>query len=74
MNTAAQELEQVSHRIAEAMYKTAAASGGAPGAAGAGGPGGATPGAESQGGPKKPAEGEVIDAEYVDVDESKRPN
>jgi molecular chaperone DnaK len=67
MQAAAQDLEKASHKVAEVMYKATAASGG-PAA------GGAAPGAEGQPQAKKPGEGEVIDAEYVDVDESKRPN
>jgi molecular chaperone DnaK len=64
INAAVESLTRASHRLAEAMYKTAAgAPGAAPGAAGAG------PAADS--GEKKE---DVIDAEYVDVDESKRPN
>jgi molecular chaperone DnaK len=67
MQAAAQELEKASHRVAEVMYKATPTSG-------PGGPaGGAAPGGEGAQG-KKPGEGEVIDAEYVDVDESKRPN
>ena len=68
-------MERSLHKIAEELYKTQAASGQAEhaGAAGAGaGPsGGGTTGSGSAPG-KKP--GDVIDAEYVDVDESKRPN
>jgi molecular chaperone DnaK len=68
MQAATQELEKASHRVAEVMYKATAASG-------QGGPtgGGAAPGGEASAG-KRPAEGDVIDAEYVDVDESKKPN
>jgi molecular chaperone DnaK len=64
-------LESASHKLAEVLYKTAAASGAQPGAPGSqdGGPGG-TPNA----GPAPRPEGEVIDAEYVDVDETKKPN
>jgi len=52
-----QELMQVSHKLAEAMYQQAQADGaGAPG-----GPGDA-------GGPEAAADDDVIDAEYVDVD------
>jgi len=69
MQTATQELEKVSHRVAEVLYKATAAGG--PGGPASGGP---APGSEGQPGGKKPGEGEVIDAEYVDVDESKRPN
>jgi molecular chaperone DnaK len=71
MQSAAQELEAASHKVAEVLYRTSAAAG-----AGAGGPGGPegspTAGGESTG--KKPSDGDVIDAEYVDVDESKKPN
>jgi molecular chaperone DnaK len=75
MNTATEGLTRASHRIAETMYKTqqGAASGRSPdssaGAAGAGasghGPSGQGPG---QG------QGDVVDAEFVDVDDSKKPN
>jgi molecular chaperone DnaK len=76
MQTAAKDLESVSHKVAEVLYRASAAAG----AGGAGGPG--TPGGTTSGGPQgeaggpgeKKGEGEVIDAEYVDVDESKKPN
>jgi molecular chaperone DnaK len=64
INAAAESLTRASHRLAEAMYKAAA---GAPGAA----PGTAGAGPAGDSGEKKE---DVIDAEYVDVDESKRPN
>ena len=79
LRTATENIERALHKIAEVLYKTNQAAGGAEqaGAAGAGtgASGGASGGASSgpssaQGG--KP--GDVIDAEYVDVDESKRPN
>jgi molecular chaperone DnaK len=72
IEAANKELESASHKVAEVLYNSAKAqgAGGAgtpPGAGGAaGGPGGAEP--------KKPGEGDVIDAEYVDVDETKQPN
>jgi len=62
IKSAMSALERASHRVAEALYRTQAA-----GAAGSGqqaGPGPAQP----------PPQGDVIDAEYVDVDESKKPN
>jgi molecular chaperone DnaK len=68
MQSAAQELEKASHRVAEVMYKATA-----PGPGG-GASGGGAPGGEGASGGKKAGEGDVIDAEYVDVDESKRPN
>ncbi len=74
LNTAVDNLTKASHRIAETMYKaqqSAASSAGAgAGAAGGGAPGG-TPGADSGHGQ---GQGEVVDAEFVDVDESKKPN
>jgi len=60
MEVAAQGLTQASHKIAEAMYKQAGAEAGGP-----------SP--ESDGGGSSDEDGdgeEVIDAEYVDVDES----
>jgi molecular chaperone DnaK len=63
INAAVENLTRASHRLAEAMYK---ASAGAPGAAGP-----AEGAATGTTGEKKE---EVIEAEYVDVDESKRPN
>jgi molecular chaperone DnaK len=70
LNAAADHLTKASHSIAETMYKAqqsaaSSAASGADGAAGAG-PSGHAPG---QGG-----QGDVVDAEFVDVDESKKPN
>jgi molecular chaperone DnaK len=70
IQSATQQLENASHKLAEVLYKTAQASGAQ---AGAGGPGEPGPGAPKSGSGSAP-EGEVIDAEYVDVDESKKPN
>jgi molecular chaperone DnaK len=72
IQSATQELEGASHKLAEVLYKTAQASGAQAGAAGSsdgapGAQGGAT-------GSNPPPPGEVIDAEYVDVDETKKPN
>jgi molecular chaperone DnaK len=67
LEAASKELESASHKVAEVLYRSAPA----PGAGGAG-PAGAGGAQASE--PKKPGEGEVIDAEYVDVDESKKPN
>jgi len=73
IQSATQQLERASHSLAETLYKTAQASGAQAGAGssdgGQGTPGGPKPGAGSGPG----GEG-VIDAEYVDVDESKKPN
>jgi molecular chaperone DnaK len=69
MQSATKDLERASHKVAEALYRATAATGGSGPASG--GPG---PASEGPAGGKKAGEGEVIDAEYVDVDESKRPN
>jgi molecular chaperone DnaK len=67
MDHARERLTQVSHKLAEQMYKAAQPQGGAPGA-------GPTPGAgagpSTDGGGQKKDEG-VIDAEYVDVEDKK---
>ncbi|HEV7967376.1 MAG TPA: molecular chaperone DnaK [Candidatus Acidoferrales bacterium] len=70
IQSATQQLESASHKLAEVLYKTAQAAGAQ---AGADGSGNAGPGAPKSGSGAAP-EGEVIDAEYVDVDESKKPN
>ena len=69
IQSATQNLESVSHKLAEVLYKSAQASGAQAGAAGS------SDGAagHSSSDSTKPPEG-VIDAEYVDVDESKKPN
>jgi molecular chaperone DnaK len=78
LRTATENLERSLHKIAETLYKTTQGAGAEQaGAAGAGAAGGGTSGGASSGNSsgseeKKPAD--VIDAEYVDVDESKRPN
>ncbi|MGB6545427.1 MAG: molecular chaperone DnaK [Candidatus Acidiferrales bacterium] len=71
MEAANKELESASHKVAEVLYSSAKG----PGAGGASGAPGADSSAGGQGSePKKPADGDVIDAEYVDVDETKQPN
>ena len=71
LNTAADGLTKASHRIAESLYKAQQSAAAAPGADGSGAPG-ATGGANSAG--ATPGQGDVVDAEFVDVDESKKPN
>jgi len=66
IETAVKELERVSHRLAENLYKSTGSA--APGESAPGDAGPEAPG----GGEEKAKEGEVIDAEYVDVDEAKR--
>jgi molecular chaperone DnaK len=64
INRSVEQLTTATHKLADVLYKQAGARSGA----GAGpGDGGSSAGASSQ----KPAEGEVIDADYVDVDEKK---
>ncbi len=70
IQSATQQLDSASHKLAEVLYKTAQATGAQ---AGAGGSADAGPGAPKSGSGSAP-EGEVIDAEYVDVDETKKPN
>ncbi len=74
LRSATENVERSLHKIAEELYKTTQAAGGAEqaGAAGAGASGGSPAGSSS--GAKGGKPGDVIDAEYVDVDESKRPN
>jgi molecular chaperone DnaK len=75
LRSATENVERALHKVAETLYHTQQAAG-APGAAGGAGQAeaaGAGAGAESAQ-PSGKKEGEVIDAEYVDVDETKRPN
>jgi molecular chaperone DnaK len=65
LNAAIDKLTSASHKLAEAMYKSASQPGAGPG------PGG-TPGADGgpgAGGEKK--KDDVVDAEFVDVDDKK---
>src|SRR6266436_3713905 len=74
LRSAKENVERSLHKIAEDLYKTAQAAGSAGqagAAAGAGASGGSSAGS---GGAQDKKPGDVIDAEYVDVDESKRPN
>jgi molecular chaperone DnaK len=73
LRAAKENVERSLHKIAEELYKTSpAAAAGQAGAAGSAGAGGNSSAGSSSAQEKKP--GDVIDAEYVDVDESKRPN
>src|SRR5580700_3147304 len=71
IQSATLQLETASHKLAEVLYKTAQAAGAQAGSDGNAADGGAQ---QSEGSAGKKGEGEVIDAEYVDVDESKKPN
>ncbi len=68
LKSAHEKLTHASHKLAEVLYKANAAQGPAAGGPSDGSGGGAT-GSATGGEAKK--EGEVIDAEYVDVDEKK---
>jgi molecular chaperone DnaK len=70
IQSATVQLESASHKLAEVLYKTAQPAGDQAGGAGSTDAG---PGAPKSGSGSAP-EGEVIDAEYVDVDETKKPN
>jgi len=70
IQSATLQLDTASHKLAEVLYKAAEATGAQAGAGGSAEPG---PGAPKSG-PGQAPEGEVIDAEYVDVDETKKPN
>jgi molecular chaperone DnaK len=73
LNAAVDNLTKASHRIAESLYKAQSAAGSQPGGAGpAGGNGG--PSADGGAQPHGHGQGDVVDAEFVDVDESKKPN
>ena len=71
LNAAAEGLTKASHRIAETLYKAQQSAASAAGGAQPGGqPNGAAPGGAGH----APGQGDVVDAEFVDVDESKKPN
>ncbi|MGA7091709.1 MAG: molecular chaperone DnaK [Candidatus Acidiferrales bacterium] len=73
LNAAAESLTKASHAIAETLYKSQQTAGGPAGAAGAAGAGaGAAAGDAGQAHPG--GQGDVVDAEFVDVDDSKKPN
>jgi molecular chaperone DnaK len=72
INSAVEELTKASHRIAENLYKTQSASAGGSGTSGSGGHDSTQGGATN--GTGKTGQDNVVDAEFVDVDESKKPN
>jgi molecular chaperone DnaK len=74
MNAAVDSLTKASHHIAETMYKAQQASGAAAGSA-PGGEGGSHAGPDGAGAHGTTSgQGDVVDAEFVDVDDSKKPN
>jgi molecular chaperone DnaK len=64
-------LTKASHRIAEGLYKSQQASAASAGGGPQGGGSTTGPAGSAEGGNKQ---GDVVDAEFVDVDESKQPN
>src|SRR3982074_807448 len=76
LRSATENIERSLHRVAEELYKSTQAAGGVEqsGAAGAGAGAAGGSGGSGAGGAQEKKPGDVIDAEYVDVDESKRPN
>src|ERR1700680_4120587 len=73
LRSATENMERQLQKVAEVLYKTNQAAGAASAGAAGGGPrGGGSARASGEPNQKKPED--VIDAEYVDVDESKRPN
>jgi molecular chaperone DnaK len=75
INAAVESLTKASHQVAEVLYKSQQAAAGAAGGPGAAGGGqaadGSAGGAQGSGGQ---GQDNVVDAEFVDVDETKRPN
>jgi len=69
LNGASDSLTKALHRIGESLYKVQQASGAA-----AGGDAGTPGGAPGQDSGQNRGQGDVVDAEFVDVDESKKPN
>ena len=69
INQATSKLETASHKLAEAMYKASSQAGAQPGGPGAGPQGGPTADG-SAGGAEKPKDN-VVDAEFVDVEDKK---
>ncbi len=63
INSATDALMRASHRVAEVLYRSGGAASASAG----------TPGADAGAAAAKPA-GDVIDAEFVDMDDSKKPN
>jgi molecular chaperone DnaK len=68
LNAATESLTKTSHGIAESLYKAQSAAGAAGAPTGAGG--GTRGGAAGDGGGPAPGQSDVVDAEFVDVDES----
>jgi molecular chaperone DnaK len=72
LRSATENVERAMHKVAEELYKTQQAAGAAAGSAAGGGSSSGS--GSSSGGQEQKKPGDVIDAEYVDVDDSKKPN
>jgi molecular chaperone DnaK len=72
LRSATENVERVLHKMAEELYKSQTAGAGQAGAAAGAGAGASQGGSNAPGGGNKP--GDVIDAEYVDVDDKNKPN
>jgi len=70
LNAASESLTKALHSIGESLYKAQQAAG----ASASGGGGNAGGGAAGQAPGQTPGQGDVVDAEFVDVDDSKKPN
>jgi molecular chaperone DnaK len=70
LRSATENVERAMHKVAEELYKTQQAAGAAAGSAASGG----SSSGSGSGGQEQKKPGDVIDAEYVDVDDSKKPN
>jgi molecular chaperone DnaK len=73
LNAASDNLTKALSRIGEALYKAQQNAASAPGAGSAGAPG-AAPGGPATDGGHAHGQSDVVDAEFVDVDDSKKPN
>jgi molecular chaperone DnaK len=72
INQATSKLETASHKLAEAMYKSAGPTGGQPGGPSGEQPGGPAGDGHAAGADAKPKDKDnVVDAEFVDVDDKK---
>ena len=72
LNAAFDGLTKASHRIAESLYKSQQAAAGASGSGGGAGQPGPEGSSGANGSPS--GQNDVVDAEFVDVDDSKKPN
>jgi len=72
LRSATENVERSLHKLAETLYKTGQAAAAGQAAGTGAGSGSAGSGPQEQGAGEKPSD--VIDAEYVDVDDKKRPN